>query len=553
MANTRGVSTSRIKQEESSESDENDISYFEDLSYYDSIYSSSEDEESYKVSDVWKIILPNTDIKHQIFPYTFNAGLSNINLSSNERSIKFYELFMNEKIIEYITQQTNVYAAQSLAGKTISKSCRLRLWKDTNTGEMKKFLGLLLWMGLVKYPKLSDYWSTHPIYKNDIAPQTMSRNRFELLLSMWHFSNNEEGNGDQLHKINSLKDMLEELYQYYNIPGEYLCIDETIVPFRGQLSFRQYMRRKRHKYGVKLYKIADTTGYTYSIQIYKGKSEGSQGNVSLSTDIVLKLGEKYLGEGRTFTTDNYYTSIELAEHLLERSTHLIGTLRTNRKRIPKEVVNKKLSQNEIIGMHNEKGIVVAKWKDKRDVLMLSTKHATEITSIGKKNYKQEEIFKPKIVQDYNIGKTGIDLSDQYSSYSSAVRKSVKWYRKVAMELIFGTTVVNAHIIYNKIADKKVSITTFREFLVESLLNCDKSHQKPAARNPKKHTLETVRDVDKRNRKLRKRCASCYAKNREKFGSRKADKASVTPRVASYCAQCPGKPAMCASCFVNMHE
>ncbi|XP_067128135.1 piggyBac transposable element-derived protein 4-like [Centruroides vittatus] len=460
---------------------------------------------------------------------------------------------MNDNVIEHITEQTNIYAAQSLAGKTITKSSRLRLWKDTNTGEMKKFLGLLLWMGLVRYPKLTDYWSKKRIYKNDIAPQTMSRNRFELLLSMWHFSNNEESDGDRLHKINPLKDILEELYQYYNIPGEYLCVDETMVPFRGRLRFRQYMPGKRHKYGVKLYKIADATGYTYGIQIYKGKSEKPQGNVSLSTDIVLKLGEKYLGEGRTFTTDNYYTSIELAEHLLERSTHLIGTLRTNRKCIPKEVVNKKLSKSEIIGMHNEKGIVVAKWKDKRDVLMLSTKHTTEMTSTGKRNYKQEEILKPKIVQDYNIGKTGIDLSDQYSSYSSAVRKSVKWYHKVAMELIFGTTVVNAHIIYNKISDKKISITTFKEFLVKSLLNDDESHQEPAAQNPKKHRLETVTDVNKRNRKLRKRCASCYTKNTQQFGSRKADKASVTPRVATYCAQCPGKPAMCANCFVKTHK
>ncbi|XP_023241131.1 piggyBac transposable element-derived protein 4-like [Centruroides sculpturatus] len=460
---------------------------------------------------------------------------------------------MNERVIEHITQQTNIYAAQSLAGKTMTKCSKLRLWKDTSTGEIKKFLGLLLWMGLVKYPKLADYWSTKKIYKNYVASPTTSRNRFESLLSMWHFSNNEESNGDRIYKINPLKDLLEALYKYYNIPGEYLCIDETIVPFRGRLCFRQYAPGKRHKYGVKLYKIADNTGYNYGIQIYKGKSQRPQGNIFLSTDVVLKLGEIYLGQGRTFTTDNYYTSIELAEHLLERNTHLVKTLRKNRKGIPKEVVNKKLSKSKIIGMYNENGKVVAKWKDKRNELMLSTKHKTEITSTGKRNYKQEEIFKPKTVQDYNIGKTGIDLSDQYSSYSSAVRKSVKLYHKVAMELIFGTTIVNAHIIYNKIADKKVSITTFKESLVNSLLIGDES-QEPAARNPKEpHTLETVREVDKRHRKLRKRCASCYAKNREEFGSHKADLAGVTPRVATYCVQCPGEPAMCSNCFVKIHK
>lgn len=36
-----------------------------------------------------------------------------------------------------------------------------------------------------------------------------------------------------------------------------------------------------------------------------------------------------------------------------------------------------------------------------------------------------------------------------SSYQSAMRKSVRWYHKVAQELLFGTAVVNAHILYNE--------------------------------------------------------------------------------------------------------
>lgn len=83
-------------------------------------------------------------------------------------------------------------------------------------------------------------------------------------------------------------------------------------------------------------------------------------------------------------------------------------------------------------MYNEKGIVVAKWKDKWDIVMLSTKYTTEITSTGRRNRIQEKIIKPQIVQDHNAGKTGINLSDQYSSCSTAVQKSVKWYHKVAM-------------------------------------------------------------------------------------------------------------------------
>ena len=69
------------------------------------------------------------------------------------------------------------------------------------------------------------------------------------------------------------------------------------------------------------------------------------------------------------------------------------------------------------------GVVVAKWRDKRDVTMLSTRHNITLVDTGKKkNRNNETIMKPKIIVDYNSGKAGIDLSDQLSSYSSPVGK-----------------------------------------------------------------------------------------------------------------------------------
>lgn len=70
--------------------------------------------------------------------------------------------------------------------------------------------------------------------------------------------------------------------------------------------------------------------------------------------------------------------------LLARKTHLIGTLRKNRIGNPKEVTMAKLKRSEIIGRENS-SIVISKWKDKREVLMLSTKHGLEQAPTGKKN------------------------------------------------------------------------------------------------------------------------------------------------------------------------
>ena len=139
--------------------------------------------------------------------------------------------------------------------------------------------------------------------------------------------------------------------------------------------------------------------------------------------------EPYLESGRTVCTDNYYSSIPLAQCLLEHKTHLVGTLRANRKGLPATVCDARLKKGELVARENDMGMTVMKWKDKRDVLVLSTKHDGTMKRTGKKNRHGENVIKPEAVIFYNSTKQGIDLSDQLSSYHTAVRKSVRWYHK----------------------------------------------------------------------------------------------------------------------------
>ena len=164
----------------------------------------------------------------------------------------------------------------------------------------------------------------------------------------------------------------------------------------------------------------------------------------------MDLAEQYLKTGRTVTTDNYYTSVALANMLLENQTHLVGTLRKNRAGNPKVVVNAHLQKGKVVGRENEDGTVVAKWKSKREVLMLSTKHDLEMVDTGRKNRCNEAVMKPEIVMSYNKGKQGIDILDQMSSYFTPLRKTIRWYHKIGFEFLLNTAVVNALIIYNEI-------------------------------------------------------------------------------------------------------
>ena len=79
-------------------------------------------------------------------------------------------------------------------------------------------------------------------------------------------------------------------------------------------------------------------------------------------------------------------------------------------------------------------------------------------------------MKSQVIVDYNKGKHGIDLSDQLSTYYTCLRRSKKWYQKVAFEMIFGVSIVNAYLIYKEYYDTSgMTMLQFRESLVRSLL------------------------------------------------------------------------------------
>ncbi|XP_025423365.1 piggyBac transposable element-derived protein 4-like [Sipha flava] len=161
---------------------------------------------------------------------------------------------------------------------------------------------------------------------------------------------------------------------------------------------------------------------------------------SVSSKVVIDLMEPYLDSGRVLFADNWYNSVDLAEKLLCRNT-LVETLRANRKRNPTGITKKKISKGETVAKINNKGVTVLKWKDRREVLMISTKQTNKIISVdrSRKTVKQ----KPEVVVDYNTGKGYIDLTDQLQSYHSALRKSLKWYRKIIIDLICNISVLNA--------------------------------------------------------------------------------------------------------------
>lgn len=465
--------------------------------------------------------------------------------------ISFYKLIVTDEIIDAMVMSTNNHAEEVLRRPHIRRRSRLLDWVPTTQQEMTRFLGIQLYMGIVNYPRISDYWSKSPLYSTGFVNDIMSRNRFLLLLRMWCFEGNNSRPNDRLSKLRYFLRAMNENFRNLKRMGTECVIDESMVAFRGRLSFRQYIPGKAHKYGVKLFKLTNTNGYTFNIRVYAGKNEDRKGTTD---DLVMKMMSPYLHRGRLLVVDNFYTSVSLAKRLLAQRTHLLGTLRSNRIGVPK-LKNVKLDKGEMIALTNDDCVTFVIWHDKRYVKMLSTKFRVTIVPVNRPNRNPPVVFKPNIVLEYNKCKQGIDLSDQMSSYQCAVRKSVRWYHKVAQELLFGTAIVNGHILYNEYnlsvpGFRHVSILQFKEKVIYGLLGMQ-APRSPVKCPKRQHALVKFEERLSNNRVKRKYCAQCYLKL--KCTNSRAVVRKKVKQVSTYCNRCPDAPGLCLPCFEELHK
>ncbi|KAJ8928751.1 hypothetical protein NQ314_018604 [Rhamnusium bicolor] len=177
-------------------------------------------------------------------------------------------------------------------------------------------------------------------------------------------------------------------------------------------------------------------------------------------DLCMSLLKGLFNEGQILFVDNFYSSVQLCKNLLSLKTYHCGTLRNNRRGTPLDMSKKKLNRGEIYGEQSNDGIRVMKWVDKRPVLIISSvlSHKVELKATGVKR-KGGNVEKPLAVIAYNKAKKGDDVSDQMSSYYTSLRKNIKWYKKVFVEIMLGTCVVNTWVMYNNFGNNRQKLST----------------------------------------------------------------------------------------------
>lgn len=163
--------------------------------------------------------------------------------------------------------------------------------------------------------------------------------------------------------------------------------------------------------------MADQSGYCLKFDIYTGKSgDGIERNLGARVVKELCTGLEHKGHHVYF--DNYFNSVYLMEDLKQKGIYACGTVNITRQNMPTFVTDKQMKRGEFDYWINKSGVLVAKWKDKRSVHLLSNYHRSHETGVVKRKNKNrivEIVPCPQMLIDYNQHMNAVDKFDQMKS------------------------------------------------------------------------------------------------------------------------------------------
>ncbi|CAH4034244.1 unnamed protein product [Pieris brassicae] len=371
---------------------------------------------------VWKVkkIVLNSDQTAFHGDTTYPPELKDEATTGTPYSI--FSHFITSEIVQRIVEESNLYSVQ----KNVTKPLNL------SETELRKFMAILIYMSVIKYPNVRLYWSNTVGFQP--IKDIMTVNRFETIRRFLHFNNNEKHlpkehpQHDRLHKIRPIISHLNEKFAL--VPMEQkLSIDEQMCATKVAHFMKQYLPNKPHKWGFKLYVMCSVKGYAHKFEIYTGQENerlpdepdfGPVGNV------VVRLARgvpRHINHIIYF--DNFYTSVPLVTYLAKQGIYSLGTVQSNR------LVNCKLPDKKTMmkksvprGTYDEQmtefdgiDLTAVTWKDNKVVTFLSSYVGAEpvgqVESFDKANKTRIKISCPHIIKEYNAHMGGVDLMDSF--------------------------------------------------------------------------------------------------------------------------------------------
>jgi len=497
----------------SSSSSDNDCSYLsEDEDDLENQSSSSEEENEDKkmnIDEDWEKVTVFEKKVDKVYDSKHGPNLpENFVISP----INIFHKFFTQEVYDLMVTQTNLYVKQCKVEKAEylkeHPKARLNFWQDINEKDIKKFIGLIMVMGVHSNAEIKDNWSLDPFFFTKFS-KVIPRDKFLLIQRYIHLADNTSDDTSRLKKVNKFCNLLIKNWSTIYTPGPNIAVDESMIPFSGRLLIKQYLPLKPVKWGIKMYTLADSPkGYVCNAIIYDGKNDNYENYSTLN--VVMKLVDMYKNTNRHIFTDRFYSSINLLEELEKNGLYFTGTINAKRKGIPKV---DKLTRDEIIYWRKSNKLFLAWQPKKNPVLMISNYYGIGVELIKFTNKRTNQLIineKPQIVHGYNRFSKSVDLNNGFCRYYRFDHRNYRWWKSIFyyfIELcISNTYVIMCH--YNKKSTLKDTRLQIARILINDDRICKSSYSsKTKCQFHMPDFIPDKRDV----KDFRKKCYICKRK------------------------------------------
>ena len=372
-----------------------------------------------------------------------------------------------------IVHQTNLHCKSMLVGgKLHGHRC-----VEITLEELFKFLGLMIYMKVVKKGEAKNYWGSaeedHVFHSFDSSTRSTS---FDAVMTFIRYKQikaslsfrylpkekiAEANKVDTLWRLRPLISFIRGSCGKFVVPGRNISIDEGTEASKSRYAgnFICYNPAKptgKHHFKYYIATAADCFvmlnirihGDNTELDISQG-SEEDDGveKVSVLRGLCLDLLKPYFHSRRIANFDNYYSSPQLLAAFKVKGIYSRGTLRLGRKHVPisikwskSEMKNAKRGDMKIMGAPDN-NLSLLSWIDNNTVNLLSNcDDSSSLTTLTRKKSACTDNIQVNaldVCREYAANMQGVDRLDQNRCRFSLARghSAKKWYIKMGLSLI----------------------------------------------------------------------------------------------------------------------
>ncbi|XP_042887772.1 piggyBac transposable element-derived protein 4-like, partial [Penaeus japonicus] len=226
------------------------------------------------------------------FGLTATPGLR-VNFTQSDSPHKFLKVFFTEEIMKIIVEETNKYA-ESNPGFVRGHE---RKWTPVTIPELAVWVSLRIMMGISPKPRQAKHWSKDELHDSPFFYKHMPRDRYDQISTCLHFSSDgARGQTNRLWKLSRIVELLQQSFKEAYVPPQTITVDEITI-------------------------------YT---QVRTGEFFWRH----------IRPSAEVLDKGYSLYVDNWYSSPTLFHWLQGRKKNACGTVRANRKFMPKDFPNR---------------------------------------------------------------------------------------------------------------------------------------------------------------------------------------------------------------------